>query len=157
MCHCLNVSKVAVKLAERVNAKGIPVDIKLVEIGSLLHDIGRSETHNIDHSAVGGKIARELGLPEPLARIIDRHIGAGIPGEEARRLGLPEGEYVPETVEEKIVAYADKLICGSKVVDISVTIKDFADKLGRSHPSIARLKELHEEMLGFLEVDSIEF
>ena len=69
---------------------------------------------------------------------------------EARKLGLPRGVYVPETLEEKLVAYADKLVCGSRVVDMQVTIDEFAARLGADHPAIRRLRELHEEMSGLL-------
>jgi uncharacterized protein len=126
------------------------VDVELVEIGAILHDIGRSKTHYIDHSAVGGRMVRELGVAEPVARIVERHIGAGIPEDEARALGLPEGVYVPETLEEKIVCYADKLIAGRREVDIGVTIEDFAQKMGRDHPAIERLRSLHREMEALL-------
>jgi uncharacterized protein len=135
-----------VRLANKLKDKGYNVDIKLVEAGALLHDIGRSQTHNVDHAAVGGEIARKLGLSESVVRIIERHIGAGIPEKEARALGLPEGVYIPETLEEKIVCYADKLISGRKEVEISVTIGDFAEKLGWDHPAIERLHKLQVEM-----------
>jgi uncharacterized protein len=139
-------------MAEKLKEKGVNVDERLMEAGALLHDIGRGVTHEVDHAAVGGRMVREMGIHEDVARIVDRHVGGGIPSEEARRLGLPEGVYVPETVEEKLVAYADKLICGSKVVDIKVTIDDFASKLGYGHPAIQRLIDLHEEMSRLLDV-----
>jgi uncharacterized protein len=126
------------------------VDIRLVEAGALLHDIGRSRSHEVDHAVKGAQIARELGLPDELIHIIERHIGAGIPDDEARKLGLPEGHYVPEALEEKVVAYADKLIAGRCEVDISVTMKDFAHKLGQDHPSIQRLHDLDVEMRALL-------
>jgi len=144
------VSKIAVRLARRLKDKGYDVDMELVEIGAILHDIGRSKTHNADHAAVGGNMVRQLGIAESVARIVDRHIGAGIPEDEARALGLPDGVYVPETLEEKIVCYADKLIAGRREVDISVTIDDFAEKMGRDHPSIERLWSLHHEMEALL-------
>jgi len=144
--HCLNVSKIAVRMARQLKDKGHDVDVELVEIGSILHDIGRSKTHDTDHGAVGGEMVRQLGIAEPVARIVDRHIGAGIPEDEARALGLPEGVYVPETLEEKIVCYADKLIAGWREVDISVTVEDFTEKMGRGHPAIERLWSLHREM-----------
>jgi len=144
------VTRLAVEMAERLRKKGVEVDVRLVEVGALLHDIGRSRTHDTDHSAVGGMMIREMGLPEELARIVDRHIGAGIPRSEARALGLPRGVYMPETLEEKLVAYADKLVCGSRVVDMQVTIDEFASRLGADHPAIRRLRVLHEEMSGLL-------
>jgi len=150
--HCLNVTRLALEMAERLRGKGVEVDVRLVEVGALLHDIGRGVTHEVDHAAVGGRMVRDMGLPEAVARIVDRHVGGGIPRAEARRLRLPKGVYVPETLEEKIVAYADKLICGSKVVDIRVTIDDYAGKLGQGHPAIQRLWELHDEMSQLLGV-----
>ena len=124
--------------------------MRLVESGALLHDIGRSRSHEVGHAARGAEIARELGLPERVVHIIERHIGAGIPAEEAQQLGLPEGNYIPETLEEKIVAYADKLIAGRKEVGIEVTARDFSERLGEDHPSIQRLWDLDSEMKALL-------
>lgn len=137
-------------MARRLKDKGHDVDVELVEIGAILHDIGRSKTHGTDHAAVGGEMVRKLGVAEPVARMVDRHVGAGIPEDEARELGLPEGVYVPETLEEKVVCYADKLISGWREVDISVTVEDFAKKMGRDHPAIERLWSLHREMEALL-------
>ena len=138
------------KLAKAFNEKGYNVDHKLIEAGAMLHDIGRSQTHDVDHAAVGGKIVRELGIYELVARIVDRHIGAGIPQDEAKELGLPPGQYMPETLEEKIVCYADKLMEGRRVVDISVTINHFIEKHGADHPAIKRHYALHEEIVGMI-------
>ena len=126
------------------------MDMRLVEAGALLHDIGRSRTHDVDHAIVGAEIAREMGLPEELVNIIEVHIGAGIPADEAVELGLPERHYFPETLEEKIVAYADKLIMGRREVPFETTVDSFALKLGEDHPSIDRLWALHNEMSDLL-------
>ena len=61
----------------------IQIDIDAVFVGALLHDIGRSKTHGIGHAVAGARIALENGLDEKLVKIIERHIGAGIPKEEA--------------------------------------------------------------------------
>jgi uncharacterized protein len=148
--HCQNVTKIALRIASVFNEKGYDVDLSLIEAGAMLHDIGRSKTHEIDHAAVGGRIIRELGIHESVAKIVDRHIGAGIPEDEALELGLPPGHYVPETLEEKIVCYADKLIAGRRVVDISVTIDEFAEKHGEDHPAIKRMHDLHDEINGMI-------
>jgi uncharacterized protein len=144
--HCQNVTKVALRIAKDVQKNGYNVDIELVEIGALLHDIGRSQTHGINHSIVGGKIAKKLGLPDSIVKIIIRHMGAGIPTDEAKELGLPEGNYMPISLEEKIVGYADKLIVGKNEVDIRVTIEDFIKELGPNHPAVERLWNLHKEI-----------
>jgi len=143
--HCLAVRDLAVEMAERCDAD---VDVDLVEVGAILHDIGRSKTHDLDHAVVGAEIVRELGYPEEVARIVERHIGAGITAEEARELGLPPKDYVPETLEEKIVAHADNLVFGTKRVPFRRVLDKFRSRLGPDHPSVRRLIELHEELVG---------
>ena len=142
--HCKAVAKLAVEIAEKCKEKGLNVNIKLVEIGALLHDIGRAKTHSVNHVIVGAKIAEAYGLPKPIISIIKRHAGGGISMEEAEKLGWPKDIYIPQTLEEKIVSYADKLIDGAKRVPIEKTIKEFSEELPPD--AVARLKKLHEEM-----------
>jgi uncharacterized protein len=137
-------------MARILQEKGFRVDIELVETGALLHDIGRSKTHTVDHAIVGAKIAESAGMPEAVSKIIERHVGGGIPQDEAVKLGWPEKNYLPETLEERIVAYADKLVEGNKKVPINKTIAQFSRKLGKDHPSISRLKALDEEFQSLL-------
>lgn len=149
--HCKVVSRLAAEMARECEKRGLPVDSELVEIGALLHDIGRSETHGVEHGVRGGIIAKSFGLPEALIKIIVRHVGAGISRYEARELGFPEGEYVPSTLEEKVVSYADKLVEGSKRVNIEKTVRKFSEELGSGHPSVGRLRELNREFSKILE------
>jgi uncharacterized protein len=147
VAHCKAVSAIAVKFAIACENNGFTVDVKLVEIGALLHDIGRSKTHGITHAVVGAEIARSLNLPDSIVSIIERHIGGGISSDESKKLGLPMKDYFPVTLEEKLVAYADKLIESSKVVRIERTLKQFSRKLGDNHPAIERIISLHEELV----------
>jgi len=146
--HCKAVEKVATEIAEACKKKGLNVDIKLVQIGALLHDIGRSKTHSVDHAIVGAEIARSLNMPEEVVSIIERHVGGGITIEEAENLEWPVKSYVPATLEEKIVTYADKLIEGSERVSIEQTIKKFSRKLPPS--SINGMRKLHEEITSLI-------
>jgi len=155
--HCVSVAGVAVRLVGELRRRGVEVDGDLVEAGALLHDLGRSETHGIEHAVVGGRIARGLGLPEALVRIIERHIGAGIPRAEAEKIGLPEGDYVPETLEERLVAYADKLVEGGREVSFGVTVAKFAEELGEDHPQVDRMRALGEEMEALLGSETSQF
>ena len=139
------MAKIALKTAKRLKKKGFSVDLELVEIGALLHDIGRSKTHTVHHAIVGAKIAEQRGLPKSIVRIIERHVGGGITAQEAEKLGWPVKDYIPETLEEKIVCYADKLVEGNKEVPVEVTIRKLADELGDDHPAIERIRRLHEE------------
>jgi uncharacterized protein len=148
--HCINVSKTSLRIARAFIRKGHRLDIKLIEIGALMHDIGRSKTHGVDHGVVGGDIARKMGLPSSIIPIIENHIGAGITSEEAEKIGLPKRNYFPRTLEEKIIAYADKIVDGKEEVDIQDTVDKFAEELGEDHPSLKRLKDLHQEIISFI-------
>ncbi|VAX33413.1 Uncharacterized metal-dependent phosphohydrolase MJ0778 [hydrothermal vent metagenome] len=141
--HILAVKRVALRIADETS---IPVDRELVRMGALLHDIGRARTHGIEHAVVGAEMAREMGVDERIVRIIERHIGAGITADEARALGLPDKDYVPQTPEEKIVAYADNLVKGNRETGFEAALEEFRNIPGIGKPAIERFIRLHEEI-----------
>ncbi len=141
--HILAVKNTAMRIASEVK---VPLDLELLLTGALLHDIGRSKTHGIEHAVVGVEIAKRLGFPAEVLNIIERHIGAGISREEARELGLPEKDYIPQTAEEKLVAYADNLLNGDREVSFEESLERFKKVLGPEHPAIKRYIELHNEI-----------
>ena len=140
--HCIAVRDIAVKIAKKANA-----NIELVEAGSLLHDIGRSKTHGIHHAIEGVKIAKKLDLDESIIRIIERHIGAGLLSEDTKKLGLPVKDYMPVSLEEKIVCHADNLVNGSKRQPVEIEVekaltkgfKDYAIRLVNLHKELSEL------------------
>jgi uncharacterized protein len=146
--HCIAVADLAVETATKLEARGLKINIQLVESGALLHDLGRSKNHKVDHAIVGAQIAKEIGLPDPVIDIIKRHVGAGITGEEAKFLGWPKDNYMPQTLEEKVVSYADKLIDQSKRIPIETEI----GRLQKDNKSEAaeRVRKLHEEITSLL-------
>jgi uncharacterized protein len=105
-------------------------------------------TNSIDHAIVGAEMLKELGFSEDVSNIALRHIGAGIPKNEAKLLGLPPKDYIPITLEEKIVAHADNLIHWDTEVDLDFVIKKWKERLGKNHPSIPRIIALHNEIVG---------
>jgi len=150
--HCLVVTDIALAIANKITE----VDIGLVEAGGLLHDIGRSRTHEIGHAFSGADLARELSLPEELTLIIEKHIAAGIPPETASELGLPPRDYIPGSLEEKIVAHADNLVEGHTRVDIERSIDILK---GRGLDEAAeRVLKLHQELseLAKMDIDEIK-
>jgi uncharacterized protein len=142
--HCKAVSKIAVETAKTLNQKGIKVDVELVEIGALLHDLGRSKTHTVNHVVAGVEICKAAGLPEPILGIIKRHVGGGITKTEAKELGWPEDNYIPVTLEEKIVSYADKLVDTSERVPIEDTINKLREQ--KLTAAAERVRKLHDEI-----------
>lgn len=153
--HCKIVAgyakEIAVKINENAVKKGNPagIDINAVIIGALLHDIGRSKTHGIRHAIEGAAIAAENGLDEKLVRIIERHIGAGIPMDEASGLGLPEKDYMPVTIEEKIVAHADNLVFDDHIGTVEELILDLKRK-NLDDKVIRRFIKLNDEITSML-------
>jgi uncharacterized protein len=90
-------------------------------------------------------MAKSAGLPEPVVSIIKRHVGGGITRSEAEKLGWPGNDvYVPLTLEEKIVSYADKLVGGISRVPIEVTVEQLSREL--KPDAAVRVRKLHEEM-----------
>lgn len=139
IAHCKAVSALAVKIANRCGG-----DVRLAEAGGLLHDLGRCKAHTIVHAVEGARIAREKGLPDALVNIIERHIGAGITRGEARTLGLPEKDYIPVTLEEKIVSHSDNLMAGVQRTGIKEAI---AYLIREGHETAAlRMLALHKEL-----------
>ena len=146
--HCLAVTELALETASIVKERGLEIDFELVEIGALLHDIGRSKTHSVHHAVVGAEIAKSAGLPDSVVSIIKRHVGGGITASEAAELGWPEDVYVPVTLEEKVVSYADKLIEKGKRAPIEVTIEKLSEE--KMYEAAIRVRKLHDEITGLI-------
>ncbi len=144
--HCKTVANFAVEIAEACRNSGVEVNVDLVRIGALLHDVGRAKTHGIDHGIVGAQIAREWKFPEAVASVIENHVGSGITKVEAEKLGWPVKDYIPKNLEEQIVSYADKLIEGSVRVSIDVAVERFRRDKNIPKDSVERLKQWHEEL-----------
>ena len=142
MKHVCAVSKHAWSIAEKIKANGRDIDVDFVETAALLHDIGRCRTHGITHGIAGAKIMQSIS--PKIALVCERHIGAGIDWKEAEKLGLPVKDYLPVTLEEKVIAHADNLIEGDRIVPINETIKKFESRLGIGHPAVKRIIELND-------------
>ncbi|MBQ6099864.1 MAG: TIGR00295 family protein [Methanobrevibacter sp.] len=140
-------SQAVYKKAMKIAANFDEANLDLIKKGALLHDIGRSKTHGITHAIEGVKIAREYGYSQDVLNIIERHIGAGITAEEATELGLPVKSYVPETLEEKIVAHADNLISGTTEVDVDFVIEKWKRRIENPDENIKRLIKLNDELI----------
>ena len=118
----LRHSEAVMRRALRIAASHpeLHLDETFLAEAAMLHDIGiiRCNAPGIEcfgtepyirHGLLGGEILRGEGLPKH-ARVAERHTGTGLTAEAIRRQGLPlpEMDLVPETMEEKVVCYADK-------------------------------------------------
>ncbi|MCW4006486.1 MAG: HDIG domain-containing protein [Candidatus Bathyarchaeota archaeon] len=150
--HCIAVADLAKETAQTLQQKGYTVNVDVVEIGALLHDLGRAKTHTVNHAIVGAEIAMAQNLPECVIDIIKRHVGGGITAVEASKLGWPRDGYVPLSLEEKIVSYADKLVEPYGRVSVELTL----ERLRKENLNAAadRVKKVHDEITHLLEENS---
>jgi len=142
--HLIFTTQTAIKISKQLKKRKIAINCNLVIAGAMLHDIGRCRTHDIDHGVVGAQILRQQGFPEELARIAENHLFAGIEKTEAMELGLPPKDFLPKTLEEKIIAYADNISKGGKLLTMEEVIDRYTNYLNRSHPVILRVRRLHK-------------
>jgi uncharacterized protein (TIGR00295 family) len=142
LAHGRKVREVAMRIAKTIPG----ADRQLISTAALLHDIGRFQHYrvrSIRHGIYGGYILRKEGYPLH-ARVAERHIGAGITKEDIRRqkLCLPEKDYVPRSVEEKIICYADKLVDNDKEIGLGQVVGRYTKELGEPYAlRIVRLKK----------------
>ncbi len=148
--HCQAVAALSLEIANQLQKKGLKLDLKLVEAGALLHDIGRSKTNAVEHGVVGAQIAESEGLPQSVVRIIRRHVGGGITAEEAAALGWPRDVYVPVSLEEKIVSYADKLVDNSRRGRVPIDFEIERLEAKGLKDAAERVRKLHEEITSLL-------
>ncbi len=106
--HDLEHTFRVLKLAKRIAEKEGKVNMEVIELAALLHDIARvkedsDKTGNTDHAVLGAEMARkilsDLGYPNETVDAVCHAI----------RTHRFRGENVPETIEAKILFDADKL------------------------------------------------
>jgi ribonuclease Y len=90
LAHSIEVSRLAGMMAEELGASS-----KTARRAALLHDIGKSVTHEVEgpHALVGGELARKYGESEAVAHAMEAH----------------HNEVEPQTIEAVIVQAADAL------------------------------------------------
>ena len=141
--HCWAVSRLAVRIAEQLKARGIVINVELVRIGSLLHDwmkaaalekLGSSKQFPYEPTA------EEIASWEELrARFAGKHeseiaaellkddypeLAAFIRGEGALSHELP----TERGWEEKVVHYADWRVLGEKIIPLKERLQDFFER-----------------------------
>lgn len=144
--HCLTVTAVSRTLADAFLVHGHALDKRAVLAGALLHDIGRSRTQTVEHGYIGAKILEEEGIDKVVVEIVKRHVGAGISNEEATSLGFPKGDYIPHTLEEKVVCFSDKMVSSDTVRPFEEEVKRFIKKGHDTQRLLALKKSLQDDL-----------
>ena len=147
--HCKTVAQVAMVIVDEFKRRGKRVDSDVVLAGALLHDIGRTKIQTVRHGFQGSEMLREEGVDDRVVEVVRRHVGAGLSADEARKHGLPDFDYIPTTLEEKIVCFADKMVDGDVVRPFNGEVQRF---LKKGH-DVERLLMLKRELANALGTD----
>ncbi|MDE6479435.1 MAG: HDIG domain-containing protein [Muribaculaceae bacterium] len=123
LTHSEMVARKALTVAE---AAKLNIDRDFVYNAAMLHDIGifrcdasgiycYGDEPYIRHGIIGGELLRKEGVDEAFARVCERHTGSGLTAKEIAETGmpLPHMDFLPETLEEKLICYADKFFSKS--------------------------------------------
>lgn len=118
--HSQGVARVAAEAARLVAAGGVPLDVDLVEVAALLHDVDKIETRHGDgvHGVVGAERLTAMGHGE-LAPAVASHPVTAL-NDEAR---------FPRGWPSVLVSVADR-----HVADAFVTTDQRIDDLASRHP-----------------------
>lgn len=138
--HSEQVASLAVEIAR--NNPHLPIDLTFLHEAAMLHDIGvfrthapsihcQGDAHYIQHGIIGAELLRAEGL-EAHARVCERHIGVGLTINDivAQDLPLPHRDMLPETLEEKLVCYADNFFSKSRP-DVQRTMSQVRNSIAR--------------------------
>lgn len=155
LTHSRSVAQRALRIAAQ--HPELNIDTQFVREAAMLHDIGivrvdapGIECHGtepyIRHGVCGAQILRSEGLPEKYARVCERHTGAGLTLDDitSQNLPLPHHDLQPETIEEKLICYADKFYSKTRL-DCEKTKQQAEKSLAKfGGDTLARFHELEK-------------
>lgn len=160
----LHSEMVARKALQIIEEKNLPLDRQFVHDVAMLHDIGivncdaaGIECHGnepyIRHGLCGGRLLRDIAEEmhlsaddiEPYARVCERHTGAGLTATdiEKQSLPLPKQDFLPETMEEQLICYADKFFSKTRLTEEKTYDKVLRSMQKFGNESVERFLELH--------------
>ncbi len=148
--HVSAVRDKALRIAKRIPE--LKPDVQFLEEASLLHDIGIVFTNApnlgcegsepyIRHGFLGAEFLRQKGFPKH-ARVAERHTGCGLSKETIKKqhLSLPEQDFLPETIEEKIICFADKFFSKNPaLIDQELPLELIKERIAEHDPKDLKL------------------
>lgn len=150
--HAGKVAELALELSAR--HPELSLDKKFIEEAAMLHDIGifltdaprihcTGNAAYICHGYLGAELLRTEGYPLH-ARVSERHTGTGITKEQiiANEWQLPHRDFLPETLEEKLICFADKFYSKTKHLETARTLEQVVESMLKISPQSAeKIKE----------------
>jgi uncharacterized protein len=148
--HCLAVSRVAKNVAEVMTPR-CALDSEYLTIGALLHDIGRYKTHDpILHGVEGFRLLTGLGHDRE-AFICASHILCGMASSEAALYGLPRQDFIPTTLEERLVPLIDGVVEFDRPTTFAKRCESIAQRYQGNEPFLRRFSDASATAKKFLD------
>jgi uncharacterized protein len=128
--HSFRVMQVAIFLGNALTDAGFDLSLPLVEIGALLHDLGKTPCLGSlnNHAEYGAGILEELGYPH-VAQVVREHVHL--------YADIIDGRPVREA---ELVNYADKRVLHDEVVTLQDRFADLEVRYGRTPEALARIQ-----------------
>lgn len=139
LVHAHKVAELALEMAAR--HPELNMDTAFIEEAAMLHDIGIFLTDApriycfgdkpyICHGYLGAELLRSLGYPRHAA-VCERHTGTGLTKQQVEREGwpLPLRDFIPVTLEEQIICFADKFYSKTKYLEQARTLEQVVESM----------------------------
>ncbi len=156
--HSVLVTAKALEIASAFIRKNpeAALDLRFIEEAAMLHDIGIIRCHAppigcfgsepyVLHSLLGREILEQEGLPRH-ALVCERHTGVGLTRAEVlqQKLPLPERDFLPVSLEEKIICLADRFyVKDPNNLYHELSLSEIGEKIEEfGEPAMARWEEL---------------
>lgn len=154
--HCIAVKKLAVYFSDIFLAK-YNIDKDFVIVTSLLHDIGRYKTQDpILHGIEGYKLLQKLGH-EREAFICVSHVLYGLKNIEVVPYGLPNQDFMPITLEQKLIPLFDTLVEHNKPTTLIKRFHSLRKRYSENKEFLDRLTLVEVKALDLLTKLNNEF
>lgn len=161
--HCAIVKEIAEWCV--ANAGLDNVDRDVLRASCLLHDIGtyvyfqddghiQNERLYLQHALLGAAIVRDEGIDDVIVSNIKTHVLLGLSKEEImdKQLPIPARDYVPETIEGRLLCYADRFHSKNPRFN---SFDSFSSHLENAFPEQAEKFKVWSEEFGIPDVEAL--
>jgi uncharacterized protein len=130
--HSFAVMQVARFMGDALTEAGFDLSLPLVEIGALLHDLGKTPCLGTlkNHAEWGALVLDDLGYPH-VAQVVREHVYLNDDLLDLRSLR-----------EAEVVNYADKRVLHNEVVTMAARFADLKVRYGRTPEALARIQAM---------------
>lgn len=160
--HCQIVAEIALWCVEH---KRLNVNKRILEASCLLHDIGTyalysendqsKNDHNYkQHAIFGAALVLEEGFDVRIASAIKTHVLMGLSKKEIVKngFGMPHKDYLPETIEGRLLCYADRFHSKTPVFN---AYGPFLERISETLPEQAKKLQLAAKEFGLPDIESL--